>query len=338
MSKAELPVVDLRAFVLSAVVVSPFVIWASVVLLWEAIDYGDPIATVVFDLSQFALEWLTWVVGLVVVSVGGALLLYRRSARLRPLLHTLTALVIVGLILLIESTQFLLGVLGAELRSPGATTQVEAINHLLRQTSLLAAVAVASRLYLAWRAASPDPKDTHRFIALGAIALALAVVSIGRWTIGMIEAFYLPPSSVQTIGPSLPFSHFALGLMLTAVSRLVENAGAVFLFGSIAIAVVHWARVESSLRWTTAASAGATLAFAITQGWIGAFLVLWTAPDPNLVLVDWSSTARGFLVAVFGGAFYLFVVDRDALRRAFANWRERIVELRQWPYRPDADK
>ena len=228
---------------------------------------------------------------------------------------------IVGLILLVESTSVGLNALYAGQQQSGALFEMG--RHIVRETSLVAAVAVASRLYVFWRNPSLDRRDARRFTALAMLAFGLTISSIARWTIWM-----LTPPMVGLV--PLPYALFSGILIFT--SSLVINAGAVFLFGSVVIALLRRAQVESRLVWTTAGSIGAMLCYLLVQH--GSAILAYLLADPTLRLIPIPQVVQCVVVGILGGPLYLLIVDPEAIQKTFANLPSLIRSLRSWPYRP----
>ena len=314
-----IPALDLRALVLSALAVSPFLAWAIADSVADDVHFAVPVATIAIQTSEFVIDWLTWIFGVVVVAVGGALFAQRKSERLRPFQLTLTSLAIVGLMLLIESTSFGLRAYFVESR-----TLFEVGRHVVRQTSLLAAVAVASRLYVFWRSPSLDRRDARRFIVLAVLALGVAISSIVRWTIWV---------STPPMAGLVPLPFVVLSGIVIFTSDIVINAGAVFMFGSAAIALLRRSQVETNLVWVTAASVAAMMVYAIIR--FGSEILAPLLTDRNaLYWIAWPQVVPGLVAGIVGGPFYLFVIDPEAMQMSLTKLPSLVRHLRNWPHQP----
>ena len=333
---AGLPAVDLRALALSAAAASPLFAWNIADALSDEALLNDSIVQIAIDQVSLAVYLVAAAFGNVFVALGGALFLQRNAPRFRPFAFAATSLAIVCLLVALNAVILGLELLAADLytsaheSSAALDIRQRALAALvLRNTAPLAVVGVAARLYVVWRREPSDPKDRPRFIVLGSIGLAVALAYIIWRTILMLSAPY-----GAAISESLPIT--ALWWMQVSAVSVVNSLGAVFLVGSIAIALVRRAQVEEELGWVTMAGLAGSLAYwlvmygpslAQAMPYIADPDTRWNVPHLRTLL---TSIAAGLI----GGPAYLYALNRDALRKAFANFPKTISELRRWPYRP----
>lgn len=329
MSAARLPTVDMRALALSAAAASPLFAWQIVDTLsddpWPAASI--PLAT---QLSA-VLYAINSAFGHVFVALGTVLALQRDPAALQARSFRRNAIAVAVLLSTIFALPLALALADgyAYLARAGLWSQ-QLAELVLGTVTPPAAVAVAAHLYVNWRREPPDQRDGARFLAFTALGLALAL------------AFYLSSmigSVPRTLASDITLLPFLLWLVQVAATRVVDDIGIVFLFGSIAVACLRRANVEDRLGWVTAAMFGASLSY-----WLLDYGPSYLRMRPFLTHEDtvWSEPNLFALLvcALFGlvsGPVYLFAVNREALRRALADVPRSIGELRRWPSQPTDD-
>ncbi len=337
LGKAQPTAVDLRALTLSAAAASPLFAWNIADALSSETLLNDSIVQIAIDQVQLVVHLIVAAFGNVFVALGGALFLQRNAPRLRPFSFTATALAIVGLLVALNAVVLGFELLATEIYSSSAAAQVirqrVLVSLILSNTALLAVVGVAARLYIGWRREPPDPKDSARFVVFAGVGLALALAYIVWRMIAMISTPY-----TDALTESVPI--IVLWWMQGAAVSIVDSLGAVFFVGSIAIAWVRRVNVEDNLGWVTMGALAASLAYwlvvygptlAQAMPYLNDPDLVWTQPHLRALLA-------AIAVGLIGGPLYLHAVNRDALRKAFANVPTSIRALRSWPYRPSEDE
>lgn len=328
-SSSSLPQIDLRALVFAALAVLPIFLW-QVVISFSEIPSGASLTYIATGQLTSAFEMVISVVGTVTVAVGIALITQRRYPHLLPLSFTMTALLALLPFLVIELLAF--GVAWLQLDDDIAFLTYELryrlIDLFLRYTGDFVAVALASRLYFHWRRAIPDPVDVKRSAVLCAVALALTIVSTTHWVVLMASVVNPPPD---------PLPLLALWSLHYFFWALIGCVGVVFLFGSIAIALVRRAQAERNLPCVVVAG-------------VAAAFVCWLIMFGPSASDAWGDDHENGLITVFvvgvgGSVLYVQVVDGDFVRSTVAAVRSvvndvprTVRKLRSWPYRPTEDE
>lgn len=326
----SLPCVDIKALVLASLAVLPLFLW-HIVDSVSQIPPGASPTYIAVDQLRFAFDVVIGVVGTVVVALAVALLVQRRSPKLRLFSFTRTALLAVVPFLAVEALEFSITWLQFDAQSLGFVAhelRYQLIVMFLRYAGSFVGVASASRLYFHWRRSDPDALDAKRFAALCGVALALTVVSTVYWQVSWMSAVNPEP-------PSLPLA--LLSCVNYFLWALIGCAGVVFLFGPIVIAAVRRAQVEDNALWVVFAAASAAFVCWLVMFGPSARDAWSDAHENGLVTV--------VLVGVGGGALYLQVVGGDLMRSAAVAVRSVVADLpgtvrklRNWPYRPDDDE
>lgn len=331
---SRLPAADLRALAWAMIAVVPLFAVQIVDSVWAvAVDGYSALEIVLADTPYFV-QLACDVTGGVITALGVALML-RRDAIRQPLSFMTTALCVGLLMSVVDAAGSTLGLFQGYNRSDWSWTamQHDIVLMVMRYTCQLAAIALASRLYLHW--SQDAPNDGARFVVLCGIGAALAVASILNTSIAIVETITALPS--ETISPPL----IALWWAQSAVRAFTGCVGAAFLFGLIAIAAVRRRDAKHEMGSAVLAGLGAASGFVLLR-YGPSFIQYWVS-DPNLqslkyAIFDYKVLVAPFVAGAGGAVLYVLAVDGVSIRKSLANIPASIRSLRSWPYRPAEDE
>lgn len=320
--------IDLRALAAAALAVSPFFVWNMVDRLADPYQRYETTASLIVGQVQLAEGLILTTFGYVFVALGWALYRQRKAKRLLPFAFVAASLGVATLLAVLSAAVW--GVHLLDLSRYGTSDYVVYLKQnavlalVLNNAALFATVGVAARLYVGWRRVPADPLDSLRFAALTVITLVFAAVSFVSWVIGVW-------SRPAVSGAPSPIT--ALWSLQEAATSLVESAGAVFLYGFMAIAALKRAQVEDRLGWVTAAALGASIAsWLMVHG--PSLAEALQMPDQYLIQLSLSALLSP-VSGLIAGPIYLYVVHPRAFQEALADFPTSLEELRRWPDRDD---
>jgi len=322
--------VDLRALVWASAAVTPVAAWLLIVSIDDSIEAGIPWGAGAFGHALMVIGLITQVAGSNVVALGAALYVHRRSSTLRPLAFMTTALAFALPFVVTDAIAFYLAWLHAALRyeemSP-AGTQYEVAVVVLRLSCLLVSVALASRLYLHWRRVPSDRRDVAAFLAFSTLAAVVSVVATVLW-VDLVWSSNVNPSA------SVPLA--VLWTSQFFLWTLASWAGAVFLFGSLALAAVRRAGLDGRFVWVLVAGLAAGLAY-----WLIKYLAPMAFSLEFMDSAQYRALATALLTGVVGGLAYLQMLDGglvNAIAAALTDLPGTVRTLRRWPHRPSEEE
>ena len=320
--------IDFPALCWASICVTPLYAWKVfdiLIPLWEPSLFARLDGHRVSLLISYAFRYPLDTLGLIGVSlfVGP---LFQRKAESSPFSLTANSLLFTAVIIVLG-----LPLAAASIANDnnGKFAQLALVVTVLFDTSVLVAVGVASRLYVAWRVSADAQRDVRRSAAIFGVALALAIIrtiaAFADWQPHSVYAFGSLPGEIEL-------------WTITAALRLVVAFGSVGLFGGAAIGLLRRAGGDGRLGMTVLASIGAALVSWVV--WYGPDLLLSRISLADSELLDPIPVAAIALRAAFGaaaGLFYFAVVYREAAGQLLHSLPTLIGKARRWRPR-DADE
>jgi len=286
----------------------------------------------IVELTFESIYLLLTSVGLVAVSLGGALLLCR--GRVQPIAFTLTSLAIVAPFIAIDAIVLGLSMMRQEV-SDDVNAPYYVVSEIVRYTANAVIVCLAARLYATWSGTGYDALDARRCIALGTVVVVLAAASTLNWIWGLLTVLSQLPEAV-------PLSVAILQGAQHFLWSLASTAGPVFLFGLVAIQIVRRRQRERSIAALVFAGLCAAVVYALLH--YGRWFVNALLQDPSLawlaqpLIINYPQLAAIGFAGIGGPLIYAFAIDGTAFKQRLRALPSAIMNLRNRPlYAPDED-
>jgi hypothetical protein len=326
-------VVNLRALVMAGAAVSPLYLWSLVDFVGWYAAWSTP-SKIIFEVLFEAVQTLLGSVGVIVVALGGALLWHR--GRVQPFSFALTSLAVLTPFIAVDTMASLPSLLQNEANQPADVGESYFIVVLIiRQTTDLAAVALASRLYATWSSKGTDVLDARRCLTLGVVVGVLAIAStINSISLLLVVHDQMPDAVPLSVAVLQTVQHFLWSLMFAA--------GPIFLFGLVAILTVRRRGHERSVGMLVLAGLCAAVAYVVLE--FGREFGRLALQDPSfewlnsLIAVDYNTLIAAGFAGVGGAIIYAFAIDGTALLARLRALPSTISRARNRPlYAPDED-
>ncbi|MEQ1756252.1 MAG: hypothetical protein ABL973_19205 [Micropepsaceae bacterium] len=320
---ALLPGLDLTALAQSSIAASIFFAWNIADYLSDPYPHDSSAVSIAVDQAQLVAYLLTMSFGYVFIALGIAHFLQRQQKRLRPFAFMTTSLgAVVPLVAINAAMQWLDLIEIGRAPEDYAWLWWQQLTRLaLSNAATLIVVAFASRLYLHRRALPPDPRDGARFVALATAATLAAVLFVAWW---MFRNWH------EMIGGPVPPGAVIVSVLSHMATRIVWSVGVVFMYGYAAIAVVRRLGTEDRLLGITLAAVLAAIVHWLVV--YGSYVpMLFAVPHWQWDQPIWRALLTSVAIGTAAGPIYLYVVDRDAFRRAVEALPALVDKVRRWP-------